>query len=144
MIRKRCSQKEIPIPKTEVEKTKVTIRYFYLENISYSKPNEQLFLNRRLLSYPNITQTTKMHIRFKQHKRSTPKTGRVPARYIYIYIYIICLLLFQQLSGSTSSSVYSAYLPSPLRTRYVRIHPTSYQSSHYPTLKLEMYGCYLY
>ena len=31
---KRHNQKEIPTPKTEVGKTKLTIRYLYLENIS--------------------------------------------------------------------------------------------------------------
>ena len=30
MIRKRSSQKKIPTPKTEVDKTKLTIRYLYL------------------------------------------------------------------------------------------------------------------
>ena len=34
MIRKRRNQKEIPTPKTEVEKNKLTISYLYLENIS--------------------------------------------------------------------------------------------------------------
>ena len=34
MIRKRRNQKEIPTPKTEVGKTKLTIRYLNLENIS--------------------------------------------------------------------------------------------------------------
>ena len=34
MIRKRRNQKEIPTPKTEVGKTKLTIRYLYLDNIS--------------------------------------------------------------------------------------------------------------
>ena len=34
MIRKRCSQKEISTPKTEVGKTKLAITYLYLENIS--------------------------------------------------------------------------------------------------------------
>ena len=33
MVRKRRSQKEIPTPKTEVGKTKLTIGYLYFENI---------------------------------------------------------------------------------------------------------------
>ena len=33
-IRKRRNQKKIPTPKTEVGKTKLTIRYLYRENIS--------------------------------------------------------------------------------------------------------------
>ena len=37
----RRNQKKIPIPKTEVGKTKLTIRYLYHE--TYRKPNEQLF-----------------------------------------------------------------------------------------------------
>ena len=36
-------------------------------------PREQLFPNRRPLSYPNLTKTMKTYIRFKQHKNSTPK-----------------------------------------------------------------------
>ena len=34
MIRKMRNQKEIPTPKTDVGKTKLTIRYLHLENIS--------------------------------------------------------------------------------------------------------------
>ena len=49
MIRKRRIQKENPTPKTEVEKTKLTTRHLHLEN--YRKPSEQLFPNRRSLSY---------------------------------------------------------------------------------------------
>ena len=33
MVRKRQNQKDIPTPKTEVGKTKLTISYLYLENI---------------------------------------------------------------------------------------------------------------
>ena len=50
--------------KTEWEKTKLTIRYLYLENIS--KPSEQLLPNRRLLSLSNLTKTMKTYITFKQ------------------------------------------------------------------------------
>ena len=54
MIRKWRNQKEIPTPQTEGwEKNKMTFRYLYQENIS--KPSEQLFPNRRPLSYPNLT-----------------------------------------------------------------------------------------
>ena len=63
----RRNQKVIHTPNTEVRKTKLTIRYEYFE------PSEQLFPNRRPLSYPNLTETIKSHMRFKQHKTSTPK-----------------------------------------------------------------------
>ena len=68
MLRKRRNQKEIPTPKTEVGKTKLIVRYLYLE--TYRKPSEKLFPNRRPLSYPNLNKkkTLKTHIRFKQHK----------------------------------------------------------------------------
>ena len=35
---------------------------------TYRTPSEQLFPNRQLLSYPDLTKTMKTHIRFKQHK----------------------------------------------------------------------------
>ena len=63
------AQSEIPTPKTDVRKTKLTIRYLYLENIS----SEQLFPNRWSLSYPNFNKNMKTYIRLKQHKKSTPK-----------------------------------------------------------------------
>ena len=47
-IRKRRNQKEIPTPKTEVGKLGA---YTYK---TYLKPSEQLFPNRRSLSYPNL------------------------------------------------------------------------------------------
>ena len=71
MIRKRRNQKEIPTPKTEAGKTKLTIRYTYLR--TYRKPSGQLFSNRRSLSYPNLTKSMKTYIRFNQHKKSTTK-----------------------------------------------------------------------
>ena len=37
------------------------------------KASEQLFPNRRPLSYPNWTKNMNTHIRLKQHKNSTPK-----------------------------------------------------------------------
>ena len=55
------------------KKNKLTIRYLYLENID-RKPSQQLFPNRRPLSYPNLTKTMKTHIRFKQHKIIDSKT----------------------------------------------------------------------
>ena len=84
MIRQIRNQKEIPTPKTEVEirnqkeiptpKTEVgkklnwqLIRYLYMD--TYRKPGKQLFSNRRPLSYPNLTETMKTHIRFKQQKQ---------------------------------------------------------------------------
>ena len=69
MIRKIRNQKEIHTPNTDVGETKLTIRYEYIENIyTCRKPSEQLFPNRRSLSYPNLTKTMKTYIRFKQHK----------------------------------------------------------------------------
>lgn len=51
----------------------------------------------------------------------------------------------ERLTGSYSSSTYTQYLPTPLTTRFVRLHPlTWYSSSYYPAFKLEMYGCYIY
>ena len=71
MIRKRRNQKEIPTTKTEVGKTKLTIRYLYVK--TYRKQSEQLFRNRRPRSYPNLNKNMKTYIRFKQHKNTTPK-----------------------------------------------------------------------
>ena len=71
MIRKRRNQKEIPTPKTEVGKTKLTIRYLYLK--TYRKPSEQLFPNRRPLSNLNFNKNMKTHIRIKQYNNLTPK-----------------------------------------------------------------------
>ena len=57
MIRKWCNQEKIPTTKTEVEKTKLTIRYSYKEKQSgthtkrmYHKPSEQLFTIFALLA----------------------------------------------------------------------------------------------
>ena len=59
---KRRNQKEIPTPKTELGK----------------KPREQLFPNRRPLSYPNLNKYMKryMYIRFKQHKNRLQNHNR--------------------------------------------------------------------
>ena len=48
---------------------------------TYRKPSEQLFPNRRPLSYPNLPENMKTHIKCKQHKNSTPrhKTVRTTA-----------------------------------------------------------------
>ena len=68
MIRKRLNQKEISTPQAEGwEKTKMTLGNYTKK--TYCKPSEQLFPNRRPLSYPNLTQNMKMYIRFKQHKK---------------------------------------------------------------------------
>ena len=53
------------------KKSKLTIGTYTKK--TYCKPNEQLFPNRRPVSYPNLTKTVKTYIRFKQHKNSTPK-----------------------------------------------------------------------
>ena len=37
MIRKRRDPKNYPLPKTEVGKTKLTLRYLYLENIKQAE-----------------------------------------------------------------------------------------------------------
>ena len=68
MIRKRRNQKEIPTLKTEVGKTKLTIRYLLCR-----KPIEQLFPNRLPLNYPNLNKNMKTYKSFKHHKNSTPK-----------------------------------------------------------------------
>ena len=47
MIRKWRNQKEILTPKTEVGRSKMTVIY---NEITYRKPNEQIFPNRRPLS----------------------------------------------------------------------------------------------
>ena len=53
MIRKWCDKKEIATPKTEMgKKTKQSGTY---NKKTYFKPSKQLFLNRRPLSYPNLT-----------------------------------------------------------------------------------------
>ena len=44
------------------EKTKMTLRY---TKNTYRKPSEQLFPNRRSLSYPNLTKNMKTYIRLK-------------------------------------------------------------------------------
>ena len=54
MIGKWRNQKEIPTLQTEGwEKTKMTLMYTYTKK-TYRKPIEQLFPNRRPLSYPNL------------------------------------------------------------------------------------------
>ena len=58
MIRKRRNKKEIPTPKIEVGKTKLTIRYYYLENIvsrvSSYFPIGGYALTRTLLKCVNV------------------------------------------------------------------------------------------
>ena len=51
--------KIIPTPKNEVGKTKLAVRYLYLK--TYRKPSEQLFPNRRSLSYSNKNMKTYMN-----------------------------------------------------------------------------------
>ena len=58
MIRKRRKQKEISTPKTEAEKR------------TYRKPSEQLFPNRRPLSYLNLTKTMKTYIRLENSTKN--------------------------------------------------------------------------
>ena len=61
----------MPPPKTEVGKTRVTIRYLHLK--TYHKTSKQLIPNRRSLSYTNLNKNMKTYIRFTQHNNSTPK-----------------------------------------------------------------------
>ena len=55
-FRFRRNQKEIPAPKSEVGNLNLQLG----TNIkkTYCKPSEQLFTNRRPLSYPNLTKIT--------------------------------------------------------------------------------------
>ena len=53
MIRKQPIQKEIPTPKTEIKK-KLNWQSGTYTKKAYRKPSEQLFPNRRPLSYPNL------------------------------------------------------------------------------------------
>ena len=72
MIRKMHNQNEIPTPKTEVGKNTNWQLGTYTYR-TYRKPSEQLFPNRRPLSYPHLTKTMKTYICSKQHKKSTQK-----------------------------------------------------------------------
>ena len=58
MIRKRCSQKEIPTQKTELGKT----GNYTCTKKTYGKPSEQLFPKRWPLSYSNLAKNEKTHI----------------------------------------------------------------------------------
>ena len=84
MIRKRRNEKEIPTIKTEVEKTKLTIRYLCLEKRTQCKPSEQLFPNRQPISYPNLHKNVKTYIiRFKQHKNRLQKLKQMEPQQKY-------------------------------------------------------------
>ena len=62
MIKKWHSQREIPISQTEDwEKTKLHLGTYTKK--TYHKPSEQLFPNRRPLSYQNLTKNMKTRIR---------------------------------------------------------------------------------
>ena len=71
-MRKIRNQKEIPTPKTEVGKTKLKFRYLYLE--IYRKPSEQLFTDRRPLSYPNLNQNMKNVHKVQKAQKCDSKT----------------------------------------------------------------------
>ena len=73
MIRKKANQKEVPTPKTEVGKTKLTNMYQYV----CRKPSEQLSPDRRPLNYPKLDKNMKTYIRFKQHKNNNQPAQRV-------------------------------------------------------------------
>lgn len=44
----------------------------------------------------------------------------------------------------TGSGTHSEILPSVLTARFVRLFPLSWNTSYYPGLRVEMYGCYRY
>ena len=72
MIRTWRNQKEIPTVQTEGwEKTKILLDDYTKE--TNRKPSEQLFPNRRSLSYLNLNKNMRTYIRLKQHKISTPE-----------------------------------------------------------------------
>ena len=58
-----------------VGKSKMTLTYVYHEKCR--KPSEQLFPNRRPLSYPNRTKNMKTYIRLKQYKNWTTKHNTI-------------------------------------------------------------------
>ncbi|XP_060563332.1 lactadherin-like [Ruditapes philippinarum] len=47
------------------------------------------------------------------------------------------------LNGTSSSSHAVSKLPDPITARFVRFHPVSYSSSHYPCLRVDLNGCYV-
>ena len=65
-------QSKSDLPKPEVGKKLNRQLGTYTWKI-YSKPSEQLFPNRRLLSYPKLTKNMQTYIRCKKHKASTRK-----------------------------------------------------------------------
>ena len=67
MIRKRRDQKEIPTPKTEAGKTKLTIKYLCLEKHIVS------LVNRRPLSYPYLNKCENAH-KVQTAQKCDPKT----------------------------------------------------------------------
>ena len=68
MIRKRCNQKEIPIPKTKVGKLETCTKK------TYSKPSEQLFSNRRPLSYLKLKYEKAHKVQTAQKSTKTIRT----------------------------------------------------------------------
>ena len=67
MIKKWHNQKEIPTPKTEDGKLSKNWQSGSYTKGKYCKPSEQLFPNRRPLSYPNLTK----YVYEKVHKMKT-------------------------------------------------------------------------
>ncbi|XP_045200208.2 uncharacterized protein LOC123554260 [Mercenaria mercenaria] len=47
------------------------------------------------------------------------------------------------LNGTSSSAHATNALPDPVTARFVRFHPVSYSSSHYPCLRVDLNGCYV-
>ena len=73
---KRRNQKEISTPKTKVGKTNRQLGAYTQK--AHRKPSEQLFANRRPLSYTNLNKKYENgnKIKKKKHKNSTPKHER--------------------------------------------------------------------
>ena len=77
MVKKRRNQKEIPTKKTTREKIVLLLGTYNVTKKIYSKISEQLFSNRRPLSYAALTKNMKTYISCKQHKISTPNTKQL-------------------------------------------------------------------
>ena len=77
MIRKMQNQKEIPTPKTKTGKNKLTIREHIASRLS------SYFPIGPSLSYPGLTKTMKMYLKFKQHKSRLQNIKRIEPQQKY-------------------------------------------------------------
>ena len=76
LIRKKVkvgNDQEIAQPERNPHSTNRGVRKKTKMTFRYRQPSEQLFPNKRPLTYPNLTENMKTYIRLKQHKNSTPK-----------------------------------------------------------------------